>query len=616
MNDAGLKLSALARLAPRASAAALLFSAVVGGVAACNVEVLPDNSRPAVLNSCKADRDCGSGICTDGACFSRIGTIEEVLLEIAPEASSPLAGLSFLSMQEGLRRGDRARTIALSGPINFPVQVLVNGEDLPEKCPYLHTGKQTVAARITFTRTGAVGGVSVAGLSNRFVVTVDTQQTSSASTNGFSNNVSLVPGFYDIYAQPVASTNCQIAPKLWRGVEIARDGQLGWAPPQTLELPPPRTLGGMVTRRGESLADWQVEVIDPQGGKVISTSARLGATTDASPVTNFEITFQPLEFAAMASGFQPGNPEPLIRLKPPKDAESTVPTVYFDLNGAVSGQVNIELSALPTSDQLVRVSGQVRGANDNVRATVKFLNSTFRSLGAAFGPAVTTDANGHYTTRLFPGLYRIIVIPEGATDDGSAVPGANLARWALTEREETIGLGATQVVDITVDPVRIIEGVASAGVDGVVAQGATLEAAPFSDSSSGVLSNALYPPVSPARASVPVDDTTGKFSLVLDPGIYDLSLKPAAASNFAWWILPKQPAGQIDSVKPQLLYPIPLEGTIIVTMQDKTSQPLRNATVLAYARSYRGNVTQVGTARTDDVGRYRVALPPAFASPP
>jgi hypothetical protein len=287
--------------------------------------------------------------------------------------------------------------------------------------------------------------------------------------------------------------------------------------------------------------------------------------------------------------------------------------VYFDLNGAVSGQVNIELSALPTSAQLVDVSGQVRGANDNVHATVKFLNLTFRSLGAAFGPAVTTDANGHYTTRLFPGVYRVIVIPEGATDDGSPVPGANPARWALTEREEAIGLGATQVVDITVDPVRIIEGVASAGVVGVVAQGATLEAAPFMDSSSGVLSNALFPPVSPARASVPVDDTTGKFSLVLDPGIYDLTLKPAAASNFAWWILPKW--GQIGTINPQLLYPVPLEGTIIVTMQDKTSQPLRNATVLAYARSPRGNVTQVGTARTDDVGRYRVALPPAFATP-
>jgi hypothetical protein len=605
--------------------------AFLGGVAGCNVELLPDNSRPAVVNSCNADKDCGTnGICTNGACYSRSGTVDEVLLQIAPEASSPLGGISFLSMQEGLRRGDRARAIALSGPVTFTAQVQVNGEDLAEKCPYLHTGKPTVAARITYTRMGAVGGVSVAGLSNGFTVTVDTQQDSSTPNSVFTKDVSLVPGIYDIYAQPVASANCQIAPKLWRGVEVALDGDVvAWAPPATLELPRPRTLGGTVQRPLETLADWQVEIVDPQDEKVISSSARLGATTKTSPVTNFEITYQPLELVVSASGSKPGNAGELIRLKPPKNADSTVSTVYFDLAATDftnSGQVDLILSSLPTSAQLVTVSGQVHGdsSNDGVRATVKFLNITSRELVAAFGPTVTTDAAGRYTTKLFPGEYRIVVVPEGASDDGSAVAGANPARqWALTKQEQIIGSDVMQVVDLTVERTRSIEGVASAGAAGVPAQGATLEAAPFMDSSAGVLGNVISPPISPARASVPVDDTNGKFTLVIDPGLYDLSLKPAAASNFAWWILPKvsvAPASMpgLGRVDPQLLYPVPLEGTITVTMQDKTSppttQPLRNATVQAYARSPRGSVIQVGIARTDDMGRYRVALPPGFAS--
>jgi hypothetical protein len=99
----------------RAAAAAVLGLGAFGVVSACSVETLEPEARPAVPNTCKADSDCGtSGVCTKGACYSRNGNIDEVLLEILPEATSPLGGISFLSMQTDLRRGDRARSIALT----------------------------------------------------------------------------------------------------------------------------------------------------------------------------------------------------------------------------------------------------------------------------------------------------------------------------------------------------------------------------------------------------------------------------------------------------------------------------------------------------------------------
>jgi hypothetical protein len=204
------------------------------------------------------------------------------------------------------------------------------------------------------------------------------------------------------------------------------------------------------------------------------------------------------------------------------------------------------------------------------------------------------------------------------------VPGANpTRRWAVTDDERSIASDANQTLDITVAPTRIIEGVATAGPAGLPAQGATLEATPLIAGSSNVLRTLITPPrISPARASVSVD-TSGKFTLVLDPGYYDFALKPAAASNFAWWILPTvhvvtaDMPGQIGRIDPQLLYPVPLGGTITVTIPNKPPLPLRNATVQAYARTPLGdNVTQVGTARTDDMGRYQLALPPAFGSLP
>lgn len=610
--------------AARPAITSLAFGALVVATASCSVDLLPE--KPVVGNTCQASSDCGTnGVCTNGACYSRTGTIDEVLLEIVPEASSPLAGISLLSMQRELSRGAPSRDITLSGPVTFPVQVQVNGEDLPNDCPYLKIGTQTVAARVQFVRIGAVGGVSVSGLSNGSSLTVTTEPNAT-STSGFSKSVALVPGYYDIYAQPVASNNCQIPSKIWRGVEVARDGQLLWAPPATLELPTPLKLNGRVQRSGETLANWQVEVIDPQDGKVISTSARLGATTNASPFTNFEVMYQPLEYVPPQSAGPASLRGPmglLIRLKPPKDAESTAPTVYYDLAGAVTGQININVSSLPTLDQLVTVSGQVRGANDGVKATVKFFSSfQLQGLPTAYGPAVTTDASGRYTARLFPGKYRVVIVPEGATDDGSAVPGASPSRpWALTEEVQTIGLDMTQTLDLMVDPIRSLTGVATAGVGGVPAQGATFEASPLIAGSSDVLRTVITPPISPARASVPINDD-GTFTLALDPGFYDFALKPASASNFAWWILPSvevltaaRAGGPTRRIDPKLFYPVPLGGVITVTLQDKTTQPLRNATVRAYARPPNGeSVTQVGTARTDDMGRYQLALPPNFGS--
>jgi hypothetical protein len=251
---------------------------------------------------------------------------------------------------------------------------------------------------------------------------------------------------------------------------------------------------------------------------------------------------------------------------------------------------------------------------------VKFVNTSFRKdagLPANFSPSVTTDGGGRYTIKLYAGEYRVVVTPEGSTDQGSVTGAAPPRQWALTERLEVVGTDAAQTIDVSVAPIRVLTGVATAGKTGVVAQGATLEATPLISVSDGVFDKVVSPPITPAKASVPVRDDNGQFELYLDPGEYDMTLKPAAQSNFAWWILPKrnvlpEPPVPARTLSPQLLYPVPLEGTITVG-----SQPLRNATVQAYARapSPLQNVVKVGIARTDDTGHYYLALPPTWGDP-
>jgi hypothetical protein len=611
--------SALRRVL-RVSIPVLELGLLAGALVGCNVDTLPDPSRPAVTNTCTTDKDCGSnGVCTSGACYTRNGTIDEVLLEIIPEPNSPFANISFLSMQDGLRRGAPARSIALPGPVTFQAQVQVNGEDLDVACPYLHTGKQSIPARIQYVRTGTVRGLPVSGLSSRFEVTVDTEAVAA----GFSKSVSLVPGFYDIYAKPTTPANCPIAAKIWRGVEVG--AVVPSAPPATLVLPTPVSLTGRVTRVGGNLAGWQVELIDRQDGRVISTSARLGVTTDASPATNFALTFQPLDISTTSPNKgQPSASTPLIQMRPPKDAESTAPVVYYDLMGLTGpGPLNLDISKLPAT--MVTVAGQVQGVDgEGVRSTVRFVNTSIKDDGlpASFGPATATDASGRYTTKLYPGLYHVVIVPEGSPDDGTTPNSGATRHTAITELNLLkIGADSTQTVDLTAMPIRSIQGVATAGPSGVVAQGANLEAYPLLNSSSDVLTGVLFPTTTLPSASVAVNDTNGHFKLVLDPGYYDFALKPAASSNFAWWIfpsvhvLPEAPT-QVTPFDPQLPYPVPLGGTITVTMPDNTSQPLRNATLNAYALTPYDGVTQVGMARTDDMGRYYVAIPPDFYIPP
>jgi hypothetical protein len=69
--------------------------------------------------------------------------------------------------------------------------------------------------------------------------------------------------------------------------------------------------------------------------------------------------------------------------------------------------------------------------------------------------------------------------------------------------------------------------------------------------------------------------------------------------------------GHLD---PELLYPVRFEGLVTITTAENVRHPLGNATVNAYARPSEASAArQVGTARTDDMGRYYLALPPSFA---
>ena len=436
--------------------------------------------------------------------------------------------------------------------------------------------------------------------------------------------------------QPVSTAKCPIPPAILRGVEVTEKSP-AWGLPATIDLPAPKHLRGTVERRGGTLVGWQVEVIEPQERRVISTSAVLGPTNGPTSSTNFVIDYQPwVSNPSSKTGIaQAIGDGPLIRLTPPPEMASQAPTVYWDLatidlDG--NGVVSLDLSGLPPPEQQIVVTGQVRGQDgttSNVRSGVQFFSTSLdggMGLTANFSQSVTTDEGGNFEARLLAGQYRVVAVPDvaSATDapglvadhQGSSTQTMSSAHpWAITERQWTATQGSSRL-DLELFPKRVLDGNAWAGI-GSPALGAQLEAVPtIIPSQLGVLKGALgQTPVLPQSASVMVSETDAHFAVALDPGAFDISLRPAQNSNFAWWvwpaasITPPASAGQSTTIAPQLQLPVPLEGTI---RDPASNSVLANAIVRAYAKSTGGGVVKVGEARTDGAGHYALRLPARF----
>jgi hypothetical protein len=446
-------------------------------------------------------------------------------------------------------------------------------------------------------------------------------------------------------------TGCEVGPYVLRGVVLS-EGAMPNGPHATIDLPRPVLLDGTVVRTmGGQLVGWTLDVVEPQEGRVISTLGPVGFA-GMNAVTNFKtITYQPptLSQAVVApSANNPGAGSPLVRLTPPPDMLASAPTVYWDLAAAdINGvdatgheKVSLVMTGVPIPSQLVDVTGTVTGDTGTgnatgVRASLRFFALSLANaagINAVFNPAVVTDDQGSYSIKLFPGQYRVVATPDVNTLDAIATPppstggatpsGASVAsRWAITERVVSIAKAGNQVIQLA-DKIRL-HGTAVSDKN-LPAMGATFQAVPsILLTKVGVLRSALaQTPALPPSASVPiVDDKNGAFTLPVDPGAFDLSLRPADTSNFAWWVLPAEEITADIEVKAKLPLPVPIEGTITINAPTAAEQTRRvvlgSASVRAYAKVPGGTgVTKVGETRTDDLGHYRLGLPASFAAKP
>jgi hypothetical protein len=582
-------------------------------LAGCGVSTLGDDEAKLTRNECSSDGECGNGTCQEGKCRATQGTFSSVLFEVTPPASmSGIGGVQHLKRIDDLSLSGGGQSIAqnialarlakLRGVIKpnwvnrevcvwsneNAVSVIVTPSDQP-----LGLGTQTQPYTAEATYSGVDGG------------------------DVFTFSLNVPAGDYDIYLQPKKQeqvTGCELAPQLYRRNTVPEGTNTVDVP---LTLPAPSTLDLRVKfPPGGSIEGWRVDMIDPDTRQPLSNEVELAGDTrmgEAYPVKLFY------------SKVIPANPEPgreLVRLRPRMGIPA--PTILLERSGLelqVPGEGEIDqLQSLP---QIVECQGQVVLADSPefvagsavTLSAVKLDQAAGLKAGISteYSVTVSADEKGSFSAQLFPGTYKVVAVPPMGSGYATGV-----GNWEVTDSIDlqsgrTIEVGRLVTLDgrvITSGGMPVVGATVSA-----VASPASLMVNPLVESS----------PVVPRAGSTQVG-MNGAFQLGADPGNYDLSVRPAPGTGFAWFVRPNVNVaeGQSFIELGELKMPLPLSysGTVTAELDNRT-QPIPGALIRAYVyvtsdqfytqdAGKAASVLQIGETRAGDTGRFELLVPAQF----
>lgn len=583
--------------------ARLLRLLLAASLVSCGTSTTVDSSDSVQVNACSADEDCGeTGLCYAGACFARKGTAYPIVLELVPDPSSgPGGGASFLlPTLDGITANQPELSLMLPQVVEVEGHVSL-ADDATARCPAGDATNAAPSVHVTLTRTEELVGLPRAKYALNAKAT-DSTSFAFESTRAAAGN-------YDLY---VEALGCSMAPLLASSVRMEGD-----AVHLALDLPTATTLRGTVTPpAGVMLDGWLVDLVEPARGRVISAVERL-VTEDG--VATFEIAYRPVQHLAKEvseagvryriAGTVEGLDAPLIRIRPPEGLIAA--TTLWDLAAADlsdTGQVELDLSAMTVGP--VQLSGHLEGdASDHPLVTGAVVFSSLSLAGVAPGVTasytvtVPTDERGAYAASLLPGHYRVVAIPD------PALP------WAITEANWLVGdtperqAGRTLIVDAKPS----LLGRVRVGVSGEKLASATVNAvASVASNPFSVLDAALGKTPALPRASSDTTDADGVASLELDPGLYDLFVRPKEGTFLPWFVQPRtlMPAPTKGARPSAVDLPVPLPLLLGGRAYDNDGNALANALVRAYARlGSTSTVVQVAETHTAHDGRYKLLLP-------
>lgn len=565
-----------------------------------------------VTNRCSTDADCGEqGRCIEKTCVTTHADLADLVIEVDVPSSSGLAPNTTHVISP--RHEDVDLSGQSAGFYEFKdlvltelvdLEVTLEIEDIPAACGGLGDENGDVPIRVELSSTRAAFGEIPAGVPTRIYDAVTPEQ-------GLTNEVrmSVPSGAYDIYITPMVPGDpldpedpyfdCFLPPRLLRDRSIT-DGVIDDRVVYD-ELKP--TVDGSV--QGFDLDGWTVALIENKRGRLMS-EAELLTLSDEQTADEFHLSYWVENDAE--------DLDLVLRLTPPPERAVThgLPVFYWKLSGLPGNAANIDklkdVTAIPVSGTVV---------DESYNVTVPSIltihsNELFLDFGenVVYRRTIETDADGGFgDISLLPGDYTVIIQP--VQGDALAV-----TQGSLVLKQGNQGQGVTLPV-MRKRPLNgralTVQGAGASRINAVV-EPIVPVAATFLQNVKQII------PIPPSSAST-LTDSAGAFSLYLDPGIFNLSLRPAPGSDLPWTVVSSyfidETQTALDDVQLEIPNPVIMIGQVSLN-----SKSIANARIRAWLRpattdgatTAEPNAVQIAETTSLANGTYRLLLPGSFAS--
>ncbi|MGK3988574.1 carboxypeptidase regulatory-like domain-containing protein [Sorangium sp. So ce136] len=584
--------------------------ACLSGSAACSIPLEATDSSS--MNACDSSTECGAGAtCAEvggqRACVSTSAHLDGLILEVRPRASRALSAevshLLDLDVGSGFPPHDAAGQVRFLD-LGIPAPARVNAT---VRLGGVYCGGfagTQFPVRVEFRRVAPVLGLPAQSYSTASEPDVEPeaamdQEPESAIGQKF--QIAIPTGNYHIYLVPQPYLDCgddvpppillpnQLIPEQWN-LGINADE------PAVLQ-------GSLQVPQGVRVDGWKLDLVDPLTGSVISQVDVLAQGELQEPGTPAQVEF------SVKFYWPDKEKSPLIRLRP-RDGDPR-PTVYWELASvALQGSTaNLSLSLLQLDAAARRVEGRTV---DNTRSNPVLSAVRIQSVNidraptAAYKLDTETDANGLFRADLPPGEYVIFARPINDTTKATA-------RQSL---KFPAGDDCFCGQSVLIPEAGTLRGRVQ-GPLGELMDGATVLAVPSVGEVTPYLGQVLTPePLPPRQASGVL--RKGSFSLGVDPGEFDFSVRPRPGSTYPWLVRPRLAVSATDAAVTELDLAVPYPAVLQGGVRDASGAPLGDAAVVAWlpveSKTAQGPVRaviQIGETRSMPDGSYVLPLPPS-----
>ncbi len=415
----------------------------------------------------------------------------------------------------------------------------------------------------------------------------------------------LAPGAYERTVMPAAPLDAWFPPDVEASLTFPSS-----APADLIEIKDTDTAGGSspvpailtVTREdGDALDGWSAYLEDQTTRRRVSASTQISnlVPTSTSPFT-YQVPLPAHRNLPPGDVFENAQlmlvPPPTSVAVPtliaPYQAGTILAPPYPTLIGppaTVSGSVTTADGSLPVPATLLIESTKILTVDS---PTTDLVYSTQLATAPDGGDAAS------YQVVLPPGDYTVTIVPNDSTSAKQSLP---LLVASTTMNGQTVNL--TQAgKNLALAAKTTVTGRANVS-DGRALGGAQVEASPAA--SLGPLSVATPPtPVSSwPRSATTTTAADGSFSLALDPGTYDVTVRPVDGTFLPWVVSPSREVAASPLALDTIFVPAPIDAGL--RLADPQDNPIIGAIVRVFAVPTGGTAyVEIGRAITDANGQY------------